>query len=107
MKAGENIILEALLLGGCIRTFYRVAIWQAERQLERIPELYVLERPGGSEDQLLSKTDFQEVAHLLIETEVWEEVSGGLCSGGATLLLRAEVVPDVESSVTALCREAR
>lgn len=94
MKAEENIILEALLLGGCIRTFYRIATWQAERQLERIPDIYVLERPGGQEDLLLSKTDFQELTHLLIETEAWEEVSGGLCSGGATLLLRAEVVPD-------------
>lgn len=103
MKVAENIILGALLQGGCIRTYYRVAAWQAEQSLARIPDLYVLERPGEPEDILLSKTDFQGLARLLSETQVWEEVSGGLCCGGATWLLRAEAVSDGEAGIQELC----
>lgn len=97
MKAEENIIPDALLRGGCIRTFYRVATRLAERQLERIPEFYVLE---SRKICLLSKTDFQELARLLAETEAREVVSGGLNCGGATLLLRAETVSEVETGHT-------
>lgn len=92
MKVAENVILGVLLRGGCIRTFYRVAAWQAEHSLARIPDLYVLERPGEPEDLLLSNADFQGLARFLIETETWEEVSGGLCCGGATWLLRTEAL---------------
>lgn len=90
MKIAENIILSALLRGGCIRTFYRIAAWQAEQPLTRIPDLYVLEVPGYLWDLLLSDSDFQELSRLLILAEAWEEVDGGICCGGATWLLRAE-----------------
>lgn len=91
MNVAENIILGALLRGGCIRTYYRIAAWQAEQPLMRIPELYVLEIPGEPGDILLSETDFQGMARQLIETDTWEEISSGICYGGGTWLLRAEM----------------
>lgn len=54
----------------------------------------MLELPGEPEDVLLSYTDFLGLEKRLMQTEIWEQVVGGACFGGATWQLRPE---DAES----------
>ncbi|ELY3087515.1 cytoplasmic protein [Klebsiella aerogenes] len=87
MRIAENVILGALLRGGCIKSFYRLSARQAARSAVRIPDGYVLEVPGEPEDILLSQTDFQALEKLLVQTETWEQTVGTTCFGGATWVL--------------------
>lgn len=63
---------------------------RAAKSITRIPDGYVLDIPGESEDVLLSHTDFYALEKQLIQTETWEQVVGGTCFGGATWQLRPE-----------------
>jgi hypothetical protein len=90
MRVAENIILGALLRGGSIKTFYRMSAGLAAKSTTRIPDGYVLELPGESEDVLLSHTDFLGLERLLVKMETWEQMVGGTCFGGATWQLRPE-----------------
>lgn len=91
MRIAENIILSALLRGGCIKTFYRIPARQMTQSVgERIPGGYVLESPGEKDDILLSHTDFLMLEKLLVQVETWEQVVGTTCFGGATWMLKPE-----------------
>lgn len=90
MRVAENIILDALLRGGCIKTFYRIPARQMTQSVVRLPDGYVLESPGETDDILLSHIDFQMLAKLLVQTESWEQVVGVTCFGGATWVLKPE-----------------
>ena len=58
MRVAEHIILDALTLGGCIKTFYRISSRQAAESATRIPEGYILESPGEREDIVLGHATF-------------------------------------------------
>lgn len=46
MRVADRIIMDALVRGGCIKTFYRMCAKKAAQSELRIPDGYVLESPG-------------------------------------------------------------
>lgn len=84
MRVAESIIIDSLIRGGCIKSFYRMSLRKAAEYTSRIPDGYVLESPHEQEDIVLSRTDFHALEKQLEQKESWEQVVGGIVFGGTT-----------------------
>ncbi|MBK0167503.1 cytoplasmic protein [Klebsiella sp. S69] len=91
MRVADRIIMDALVRGGCIKTFYRMCAKKAAQSEARVPDGYVLESPGEREDIVLSHADFHALEKQLELKETWEQTVGAACFGGATWQLRDEL----------------
>ena len=91
MRVADRIIMDTLVRGGCIKTFYRMCAKKAAQSQTRIPDGYVLESPGDPADIVISHADFHALEKQLEQKETWKQVVGGTCFGGATWQLRVEL----------------